>query len=65
MNNPSILGLKRLLEQIVYLRKTYSDTYQRVWFDTPLLYTIDWQSLQILPDGISDCNAGLHTLYGK
>ena len=49
MNNLSILSLNKLLEHIVYLRKTYSDTYQRVWFDTPLLYTPAWQSMQILP----------------
>jgi len=49
MNNLSILSLKKLLEYIVYLRKTYTDTYQRIWFDTPLLYTPDWQSMQILP----------------
>ena len=49
MNNLSILSLHKLLEYILYLRKTYSDTYQRVWFDTPLLYTPEWQSMQILP----------------
>jgi len=50
MNNLSILGLKRLLEEILFLRKTYSSTYQRVWFDTPVLRTPSWQSLQILPE---------------
>ena len=49
MNNLSILSLHKLLEYILYLRKTYSKTYQRVWFDTPLLYTPEWQSMQILP----------------
>jgi hypothetical protein len=49
MNNLSILSLKKLLEYILYLRKTYTTTYQRVWFDTPLLYTPEWQSMQILP----------------
>ena len=49
MNNLSILNLKKLLEYIVYLRKSYTETYQRVWFDTPLLYTPEWQSMQILP----------------
>jgi len=50
MNNLSILGLQRLLEHILELRKLYSTTYQRVWFDTPVLRTPHWQSLQILPE---------------
>ena len=50
MNNLSILGLQRLLEHILELRKTYSTSYQRVWFDTPVLRTPSWQSLQILPE---------------
>jgi len=45
----SILGLKQLLNHILELRKLYSTTYQRVWFDTPVLRTPQWQSLQILP----------------
>ena len=49
MNNLSILGLQRLLEQILEMRKQHSTTYQRIWFDTPVLRTPTWQSLQILP----------------
>lgn len=49
MNNLSVLGLQQLLERILVLRKQHSTTYQRVWFDTPLLRTPSWQSLQILP----------------
>ena len=49
MNNLNILGLKRLLEHILELRKLHSHNYQRVWFDTPLLRQPTWQSLQILP----------------
>jgi hypothetical protein len=49
MNNLSVLGLQQQLEWILHLRKLYSKTYQRVWFDTPLLRTPSWQSLQILP----------------
>jgi len=49
MNNLSILGLQQQLEWILALRKHHSKTYQRVWFDTPLLRTPSWQSLQILP----------------
>lgn len=49
MNNLSVLGIQDLLEWILSLRKMYSKTYQRVWFDTPLLRQPHWQSLQILP----------------
>jgi organic radical activating enzyme len=49
MNNPSVLGLQQQLDWILSLRKQHSTTYQRVWFDTPLLRTPRWQSLQILP----------------
>lgn len=49
MNNLSLTGLKPLLEYILSLRKQHSTTYQRVWFDTPVLHQPRWQSLQILP----------------
>jgi organic radical activating enzyme len=49
MNNLSVLGLQPLLERILEMRQEYSTTYQRVWFDTPLLRQPAWQSLQILP----------------
>jgi len=49
MNNLSVLGIKRQLEIILDLRKEHSKTYQRVWFDTPILRQPTWQSLQILP----------------
>lgn len=49
MNNLSITGLERLLQGILQLREQHSHTYQRVWFDTPLLRQPAWQSLQILP----------------
>lgn len=50
MNNLSVTSLKTLLENILELRKQYSASYQRVWFDTPVLREPAWQSLQILPD---------------
>jgi hypothetical protein len=50
MNNLTVTGLQPLLEWILNLRKLYSDTYQRVWFDTPVLREPAWQSLQILPE---------------
>ena len=49
MNNLSVLGLKQQLEIVLALRKYHSTTYQRVWFDTPILRQPTWQSLQILP----------------
>jgi organic radical activating enzyme len=54
MNNLSVIGLQNLLEWILGLRETHSKTYQRVWFDTPLLRTPSWQSLQILPPVYAD-----------
>lgn len=49
MNNLSIHNLRELLIAILNLRIKYSKTYQRVWFDTPVLRAPDWQSMQILP----------------
>ena len=50
MNNLSVTGLPHLFAGILGLRKLYSKTYQRVWFDTPVLRQPTWQSLQILPE---------------
>jgi organic radical activating enzyme len=50
MNNLSVSSLQQLLEGILELRKKHSTTYQRVWFDTPVLREPAWQSLQILPE---------------
>jgi MoaA/NifB/PqqE/SkfB family radical SAM enzyme len=49
MNNLSITGLQDLLDWILELRAKHSRTYQRVWFDTPLLRQPTWQSIQTLP----------------
>ena len=54
MNNLSVLGIQNLLQWILELRRLYSKTYQRVWFDTPLLRSPSWQSLQILPPVYAD-----------
>jgi organic radical activating enzyme len=54
MNNLSVLGLQAQLDWIRSLRMLYSKTYQRVWFDTPLLRSPSWQSLQILPPVYAD-----------
>ena len=50
MNNLSVTGFRELMEWILRLRESYSSTYQRVWFDTPVLRQPAWQSLQILPE---------------
>lgn len=54
MNNLSVLGIRQQLEIILALRRLHSTTYQRVWFDTPILRTPSWQSLQILPPVYAD-----------
>lgn len=54
MNNLSVLGVQKLLDWVLQLRMLYSKTYQRVWFDTPLLRSPSWQSLQILPPVYAD-----------
>ena len=54
MNNLSVTGLPQLFAGILGLRKLYSKTYQRVWFDTPVLRTPTWQSLQLLPESYVD-----------
>ena len=53
MNNLVVPGIQELLNWILELRDKHSTTYQRVWFDTPLLRSPSWQSLQILPTAYS------------
>ena len=50
MNNLSVTGFLPLMKWILDLRKRHSRTYQRVWFDTPVLRQPAWQSLQTLPE---------------
>jgi hypothetical protein len=50
MNNLSITGFRPLMEWILELRKKFSRTYQRVWFDTPVLRQPQWQSIELLPE---------------
>jgi hypothetical protein len=54
MNNLSVTNLGSLFAGILGLRKVYSTTYQRVWFDTPVLRQPAWQSLQILPESYAE-----------
>ena len=49
MNNLVTTGLQQLLSWILELRAKHSKTYQRIWFDTPLLREPAWQSLTYMP----------------
>lgn len=49
-NNLSVTTIKNLLGWILSLRRLYSKTYQRVWFDIPVLRQPAWQNINILPD---------------
>ena len=60
MNNLSVPTLGDLFAGILGLRQIYSKDYQRVWFDTPVLRTPTWQSLQILPSSYA---SRLETLW--
>jgi organic radical activating enzyme len=50
MNNLSVTTLDQLFIGILELRNKHSTTYQRVWFDTPVLRQPEWQRLDILPE---------------
>jgi len=50
MNNLSVTSFEQLMVAVLGLRQIYSNTYQRVWFDTPVLRTPSWQSMQLLPE---------------
>jgi organic radical activating enzyme len=54
MNNLSVTTLDSLFAGILGLRHVYSKTYQRVWFDTPVLRQPAWQRLDILPESYAD-----------
>ena len=48
-NNLSVTSMDKLLQKILDLRRQYSKTYQRVWFDVPLLRQPKWQQITLLP----------------
>ena len=54
MNNLNITGFHEMINLIYGLRQIYSKTYQRVWFDTPILRKPEWQSIQLLPESYVD-----------
>lgn len=53
-NNLSVVGLRKLLEGILELRKRHSKDYQRVWFDIPLLRQPAWQQITLLPESYQE-----------
>jgi organic radical activating enzyme len=53
-NNLSITSLDKLLENILQLRSKHSKTYQRIWFDLPLLRQPAWQQIQLLPESYQE-----------
>ena len=50
MNMLSIPNVMDLLDEIIQLREKYSKTYQRIWFDTPILRQPEWMTLQLAPN---------------
>ena len=54
MNNLSVTSFEQLMVAVLGLRQIYSNTYQRVWLDTPVLRTPTWQSMQLLPESYAD-----------
>lgn len=50
MNVLNLTSIKELLEWIIELRAKHNTTYQRIWFDTPILREPAWQCIDILPE---------------
>jgi len=50
MNVLNVTSIRELLQWITELRSKYSTTYQRIWFDTPILREPAWQCIDILPE---------------
>jgi hypothetical protein len=49
-----VVSLQKLLQGILELRKRHSKTYQRVWFDIPLLRQPEWQQITLLPESYQE-----------
>ena len=54
MNTLNVTGFHEIINAIHGLREVYNKTYQRVWFDTPILRQPAWQNVQILPTAYTD-----------
>jgi hypothetical protein len=53
-NNLSVTSVGDLLRDIRLLREKHSKTYQRVWFDVPLLRQPAWQQITLLPESYQE-----------
>lgn len=53
-NNLSVTSLDGLLRDIQALRSKHSSTYQRIWFDIPLLRQPAWQQITLLGKAYQD-----------
>jgi hypothetical protein len=54
MNTLNVTDVDNLILLIQCLRRLYSKTYQRIWFDTPILRQPEWQNIQLLPASYVD-----------
>jgi len=45
----SVFGFRDFLKWVLELRAQFSDTRQKIWFDTPVLDYPAWQSVKMLP----------------
>ena len=64
-NNLSVTTLDKLLNYIRELRQRYSTTYQRVWFDIPLLRQPAWQQITLLPESYQQIHKDNITMMQK
>ena len=64
-NNLSVTTLDKLLNYIHELRQRYSTTYQRVWFDIPLLRQPAWQQITLLPESYQQIHEDNITMMQK
>ena len=53
-NNLSVTSLRDLLKAIIGLRAEHSKTYQRVWFDVPLLRQPAYQQITLLSESYQE-----------
>lgn len=54
MNCLSITSLRRLIDTFLQIRNEFNEDRQLVWFDTPMLRSPAWQTIQILPERYRD-----------
>jgi len=52
MSNLSVAEMDMFMAGILELRRKHSKTFQRVWFDTPVLRSPDFLSMQLVPEHV-------------